>query len=63
MMIALVCGAGVDLKYPEFWETLADDFVVGDLRDHYLCRKVAEILGSRPGPFYMWTNVWMGPSD
>ena len=24
---------GVDLKYPEFSETLADDFVIGDLRD------------------------------
>jgi len=24
---------GVDLKYPEFTETVADDFVIGDLRD------------------------------
>jgi nucleoside-diphosphate-sugar epimerase len=24
---------GVDLKYPEYWETAADDFVIGDLRD------------------------------
>ena len=24
---------GVDLKYPEFSETLADDFIIGDLRD------------------------------
>jgi nucleoside-diphosphate-sugar epimerase len=24
---------GVDLKYPEYWETVADDFVIGDLRD------------------------------
>jgi nucleoside-diphosphate-sugar epimerase len=24
---------GVDLKYPEHWETAADDFVLGDLRD------------------------------
>lgn len=23
---------GVDLKYPEYWETLADDFIIGDLR-------------------------------
>ena len=22
---------GVDLKYPEFWETMSDDFVVGRL--------------------------------
>lgn len=24
---------GVDLKYPEYWETAADDFIIGDLRD------------------------------
>jgi len=29
---------GVDLKYPEFAETRADDFVIGDLRDPYICR-------------------------
>jgi len=32
----------VDLKYPEFSETAADDFVVGDLRDQYLCRQVID---------------------
>jgi len=31
---------GVDLKYPEFSETIADDFVIGDLRDPALCRSV-----------------------
>ena len=30
---------GVDLKYPEFSETDADDFVIGDLRDPYICRQ------------------------
>ncbi len=34
---------GVDLKYPEFSETLADDFVIGDLRDPYLCRHITDI--------------------
>jgi len=34
---------GVDLKYPEFSETLADDFVVGDLRDPYLCRHILDV--------------------
>jgi nucleoside-diphosphate-sugar epimerase len=24
---------GVDLKYPEYWDTFADEFVIGDLRD------------------------------
>ena len=31
---------GVDLKYPEFSETSADDFVIGDLRDPRTCEKV-----------------------
>jgi GDP-D-mannose 3', 5'-epimerase len=34
---------GVDLKYPEFSETPADDFVIGDLRDQHLCRYVTDI--------------------
>jgi len=33
---------GVDLKYPEFSETTADDFIIGDLRDSYLCRQIAD---------------------
>jgi len=33
---------GVDLKYPEFGETAADDFVVGDLRDPIICRHVTD---------------------
>jgi nucleoside-diphosphate-sugar epimerase len=33
---------GVDLKFPEFSETQADDFVVGDLRDQELCRAVID---------------------
>lgn len=32
----------VDLKYPEFSDTAADDFVIGDLRDQYICRQVAD---------------------
>jgi len=28
----------VDLKYPEYWETYADDFIKGDLRDPLICR-------------------------
>ncbi len=33
---------GVDLKFPEFSDTAADDFVVGDLRDPYFCRHVID---------------------
>lgn len=31
---------GVDLKYPEFADTHADDFVIGDLREQDVCRKI-----------------------
>jgi len=33
---------GVDLKYPEFAPTEADDFIIGDLRDPYICRHVVD---------------------
>jgi nucleoside-diphosphate-sugar epimerase len=33
---------GVDLKFPEFAETEADDFVVGDLRDQTMCAGVTD---------------------
>jgi len=33
---------GVDLKYPEFGETAAHDFFLGDLRDQQLCRNVLD---------------------
>jgi nucleoside-diphosphate-sugar epimerase len=34
---------GVDLKFPEFSDTLADDFLIGDLRDPYLCHSVIDM--------------------
>lgn len=33
---------GVDLKYPEFSDTVADDFVIGDLREQVVCRQVVD---------------------
>jgi nucleoside-diphosphate-sugar epimerase len=33
---------GVDLKYPEFAETAADDFAIGDLRDLQFCRSITD---------------------
>jgi GDP-D-mannose 3', 5'-epimerase len=33
---------GVDLKFPEFSETQADDFIVGDLRDQTVCAAVID---------------------
>ena len=34
---------GVDLKFPEFMEAAADDFVIGDLRDPHVCRDIADM--------------------
>lgn len=34
---------GVDLKYPEFSETDANDFILGDLRDPYLCKQTVDM--------------------
>lgn len=31
---------GVDLKYPEFKDTFADEFIIGDLREQEICRKI-----------------------
>lgn len=33
---------GVDLKFPEYADTAADDFVVGDLRDQAVCDRVVD---------------------
>ena len=42
---------GVDLKYPEFSETEANEFVTGDLRDVDFVRRVLEYKGQQ-GNFY-----------
>lgn len=31
---------GVDLKYPEHWDTFADDYIIGDLRDPRVVKSV-----------------------
>ena len=33
---------GVDLKFPEYSETPADDFIIGDLRDPMVCQKAVD---------------------
>ncbi|MCE5251432.1 NAD-dependent epimerase/dehydratase family protein [bacterium] len=33
---------GIDLKYPEFGETEADDFIIGDLRDPHVCENAVD---------------------
>jgi len=42
---------GVDLKHPEFSDTEANEFVIGDLRDVKLVRRILEFKGYR-GNFY-----------
>jgi GDP-D-mannose 3',5'-epimerase len=32
----------VDLKYPEHWETVADDFIKDDLRSEYVCNQAID---------------------
>jgi len=33
---------GIDLKYPQFSPTAADDFIIGDLRDPLFCRYIVD---------------------
>jgi nucleoside-diphosphate-sugar epimerase len=33
---------GVDIKYPRYAETAADDFVIGDLREQSICRRIVD---------------------
>ena len=33
---------GVDLKYPEYDDTVADDFIIGDLRDYLVCQRAID---------------------
>src|SRR5687767_7361207 len=33
---------GVDLQFPQFADTAADDFVIGDLRDPAFCRQIVD---------------------
>jgi nucleoside-diphosphate-sugar epimerase len=55
---------GTDLKFPEFSETEADDFVLGDLRDQSLCRglvdrrfdEVYQLAADMGGAGYIFTG-------
>src|ERR1700760_1202034 len=54
----------VDLKYPEFSETAADDFIIGDLRDPVLCRtaidrqfdEIYQLAADMGGAGYIFTG-------
>lgn len=55
---------GIDLKYPEFSPTEADEFVIGDLRDPALCEKyitsditeVYQLAADMGGAGYLFTG-------
>lgn len=55
---------GVDLKYPEFCDTRADDFIINDLRDSYVCRQILDrkfdevyqFAGDMGGAGYIFTG-------
>lgn len=55
---------GVDLKYPEFSEKEADDFVIGDLRDPLVCKyaidqpfhEVYQLAADMGGAGYVFTG-------
>lgn len=37
------CVTGVDIKYPEFSNTLADEFIIGDLKQQFFCDEIFNI--------------------
>ncbi len=58
---------GVDLKFPEFAETEADDFAVGDLRDPHFC---SDVINQRFDEVYQFADdmggagfVFVGDND
>ena len=48
---------GIDLKYPEFGETAADDFLIGDLRDPTSASMLLTCLSMRS---ISWQPTWGG---
>ena len=49
---------GIDLKHPEFSETSADEFIIGDLRDPRIC---AEHVTSEFDEVYQLLPIWVVP--
>lgn len=55
---------GIDLKYPEYDKTEADDFIIGDLRDPVICRfaidrgfdEVYQLAADMGGAGYVFTG-------
>jgi GDP-D-mannose 3',5'-epimerase len=49
---------GVDLKKPEYWDTFADEFVIGDLRDQRFVESIfkLESRGGYPIPYDLYVQ-------
>jgi len=49
---------GVDLKRPEHWDTFADEFIIGDLRDQRFVESVfkLESRGGHPIPYDLYVQ-------
>ena len=54
---------GVDLKYPEFSPTQANEFVVGDLRDAETVRRVIRFTGYQGNYFHQIEDKFSNPFD
>jgi len=55
---------GIDLKYPDFSPTAADEFIIGDLRDFHICNKyiddnideIYQLAADMGGAGYLFTG-------
>ena len=54
---------GVDLKYPEFSPTQANEFVVGDLRDAETVRRVIRFTGYQGNYYHQIEDKFSNPFD
>jgi len=54
---------GVDLKYPEFSESMANEFVVGDLTDKRFVERCLEYKGDRGNFYYSVPYRYIQPFD
>jgi len=54
---------GVDIKYPEFSESKADHFVLGDLREQRLVHEIIGYAGACRNPYYIFAMQFDKPFD
>ncbi len=54
---------GVDLKYPEFSETEAHEFIQGDLRDVSFVERVIKFKGYQGNFYYSVPSRYLQPFD